>query len=77
MGCEKVDWVHLAQDRDPWRALVSTVLSLWVPRTAGEFTAQLSETVSWGYPHGAQLELIDLLKRVIACQISSQHNIQP
>ena len=25
------DWMELAQDRDRWRALVSTVRSLWVP----------------------------------------------
>jgi hypothetical protein len=26
-----VDWIHLAQDRDRWRALVNTVMSLQVP----------------------------------------------
>jgi hypothetical protein len=25
-----VDWIDLAQDRDQWRALVNTVMSLWV-----------------------------------------------
>jgi hypothetical protein len=24
-GCEDGDWVHLAYDRHPWRALVNTV----------------------------------------------------
>jgi hypothetical protein len=28
---EGVDWIHLAQDRDHWRALVNTVMNLWVP----------------------------------------------
>jgi hypothetical protein len=26
-----VDWIHLAQDRDRWRVLVNTVMSLRVP----------------------------------------------
>jgi hypothetical protein len=31
MGCGEMDWIDLAQDRDTWRAVVNTVLNLWVP----------------------------------------------
>ena len=32
-GCG--DWMELAQDRDRWQALVSTVMNLWVPKKRG------------------------------------------
>jgi hypothetical protein len=25
-----VDWIHLAQDRDQWRARVNTIMNVWV-----------------------------------------------
>jgi len=31
VGCRNVDWIGLAQDRDRWRTLVSTVMNLRVP----------------------------------------------
>ena len=31
VGCVGMDWIDLAQDRDRWRALVSTVMSFGVP----------------------------------------------
>ena len=32
-GCG--DWMELAQDRDSWRTLASTVMNLWVPKMRG------------------------------------------
>jgi hypothetical protein len=31
IGWGNMDWIDLAQDRDPWRALVNTVMNLLVP----------------------------------------------
>jgi hypothetical protein len=31
VGWRGMDWINLAQDRDRWRALVNTVMNLWVP----------------------------------------------
>jgi hypothetical protein len=27
IGCEGVDWMHMAQDREKWQALVNTVMN--------------------------------------------------
>jgi hypothetical protein len=29
IGWEGVDWIHLAQDRDQWQAVVNTEMKLW------------------------------------------------
>jgi len=31
VGCEGMNWIDLAQDRDRWQALVNVVLNLQVP----------------------------------------------
>jgi hypothetical protein len=31
VGWGDVDWICLAQDRNRWRALMNSVLNLWVP----------------------------------------------
>jgi hypothetical protein len=30
-GAGGMDWIDMAQDRDRWRALVNTIINLWVP----------------------------------------------
>jgi len=37
IGCGGVDWIHLAQDRDQWWALVNTVMNARVPQKEGHF----------------------------------------
>jgi hypothetical protein len=31
VGWDDRDWIDLAQNRDQWRVLVSTIMNLWVP----------------------------------------------
>jgi len=31
VGCEDMNWIELAQDRDRWQALVNAVMSLRIP----------------------------------------------
>jgi hypothetical protein len=39
VGWGDVDWIGLAQDRNRCRALVNSVLNLWVPYTAGKLSS--------------------------------------
>jgi hypothetical protein len=37
LGRGGMDWIHLAEDRDQWRALVNMLLNLWVQYIFGKF----------------------------------------
>jgi hypothetical protein len=37
VGCEFMNWINLAQDRERWRALLNVVINLRVPKKCGEF----------------------------------------
>jgi hypothetical protein len=44
VGWGDVDWIGLAKDRNRWRALVNSVLNLWVPRNAGKLSGGLTSS---------------------------------
>jgi hypothetical protein len=52
IGRGYTDWIDLAQDRDHWRALVNTVMSLRVLQNVGKF---LSSCATVGFSRRAQL----------------------
>jgi hypothetical protein len=31
IGCDGMNWIDVAQDRDQWRTFMNTVMNLWVP----------------------------------------------
>jgi hypothetical protein len=37
IGWGDMHWIHLAQDRDQWWALVNTIMNLWIPLNVGKF----------------------------------------
>jgi hypothetical protein len=37
IGWESLNWIHLAQDRGQWWAVVNTEMNLLIPQKAGEF----------------------------------------
>jgi hypothetical protein len=56
-GWSDVDWIGLAQDRHRWRALVNTIMNLWVPEIAGKLS---SGCTTDGLSSSAQLHRVSV-----------------
>jgi hypothetical protein len=55
------DWMHVAQDRDQWRALVNTVMNLRVSQKAGDFlSSRVTVSLSRRTPLHAVCHFVDL-----------------
>jgi hypothetical protein len=53
VGWGDVNWIDLAQERNRWRALVNSVLNLWVPYNAGKLSSvQTTDLSSSAQLHG-------------------------
>jgi hypothetical protein len=39
IGCDGVEWIHLAQDKDQWPIVVNTVIDIWVPENPGNVSS--------------------------------------
>ena len=37
-GGGDMDWIDLGRNRDSWRALLNTVMNVWVAKNAGNFS---------------------------------------
>jgi hypothetical protein len=55
IGWGDVDWIGLAKDRNRWRALVSAVMNLRVPKNAGNLSSGLK---TGGLSNSAQLHIV-------------------
>jgi hypothetical protein len=51
IGCDSMEWIDLAQDRDLWRAFLNTVMDLQFPKNAWKF---LSSCTIGGFSRRAQ-----------------------
>jgi hypothetical protein len=74
LGWGGMNWIHLTQDRDQWRALVDTLMNLRVPGNTGKF---LSSCTTDCFSRGAQLHEVRKLECVVLTQKSRSDDSLP
>jgi hypothetical protein len=55
IGRGAMDWVHLTQDKDRWKALMNTVINLQVQQNVGKF---LGSRAAGGFSRRTQLRIV-------------------
>jgi hypothetical protein len=61
-----MDWIDLAQDRNQWRTLVSSVKNLRIPQNARTF---LSSSTTGGLLRRAQLLVVSIFRPTFCCAV--------
>jgi hypothetical protein len=71
IGHDRINWIHLAEERDMWRALVNVVITFLVPQCTGNISVNLG-TVSFSMTlfHGHNTSTYALV--LIQIQITSK-----
>jgi len=78
IGLKGVDWIHLAQDRDRWRAVVNTVMNLRVPQMADNFLTSWVRTLFRGVSMLIHIVSTFWVERIAACHWvkNAEHHYQ-
>jgi hypothetical protein len=56
-----VEWIHLAQDRDQWWALVNTVMNFWVTQNVLSQSERMTDQVSHPYSTTSKITVLYIL----------------
>jgi hypothetical protein len=65
-----MDWTDLAHDRDQWKAVVNTVINIWVPLNTVKF---LTSCTTDGFSRRAQLHDVSYIRKYTEIMCYNSH----